>query len=462
MLLSPTDQDRGTHVNSSEAFWSEIRSSTLGASVLVLALVGCAHLWLRWYSRRRARSDEATAAGVDSQRDRSLRSALATTLLGLVPPLALLLWIIGLHYALTILVADISHPLILRHGRAILDGLRGIAVILALMWLLARIGRTIELQLAGIAQRSRSHGDNLILPIVGTAIRLLLPLLAIILGSSMLAVPERLQQLFRNGVSMLLVAAFAYILYRMVDAACDLLLDRYPINVPDNREARAVYTQVTVLRKVAISAIVLFGFAAMLMVFDQVRRVGTTILASAGVAGIVIGFAAQRSLGMLLAGFQLALTQPIRIDDVVIVEGEWGRIEDITLTYVVVSIWDQRRLIVPVTYFLEKPFQNWTRTTVELLGTVEMFVDYDVPMAPLRAELERIVNASRHWDRRVSVLQVTDSREHCVQVRALVSAPNAGAAWDLRCEVREGLIAFLQREHPDCLPRVRLMRASSR
>jgi small-conductance mechanosensitive channel len=261
---------------------------------------------------------------------------------------------------------------------------------------------------------------------------------------------------------MLLIGCMAFVLYRLVDAACQLLLERYRIDVPDNREARAVYTQVTVLRKVAISAIVLFGFAAMLMVFDQVRQVGATILASAGVAGIVVGFAAQRSLGMLLAGFQIALTQPIRIDDVVIVEGEWGRIEEITLTYVVINIWDMRRLVVPITYFLEKPFQNWTRTSTELLCTVELFVDYDFPLQALRQKLSAMLKISKFWNGKVNVLQVIDAREHSVQVRALLSANDAGAAWDLRCEVREGLLRFLQQEHPGSLPRLRLARAASR
>jgi small-conductance mechanosensitive channel len=199
-------------------------------------------------------------------------------------------------------------------------------------------------------------------------------------------------------------------------------------------------------------------YALTLLITDISRP---ELLRSAGVAGIVIGFAAQRSLGTLLAGFQIALTQLIRIDDVVIVEGEWGRIEEITLTYVVVNIWDQRRLIVPVTYFLEKSFQNWTRTSVELLGTVELYVDYSMPLDALRAELTRILEASKLWDRRVNVLQVTDAREHAVQVRALVSAADAGSAWDLRCEVREGLLRFLQQHHPDSLPRLRLARAAT-
>jgi small-conductance mechanosensitive channel len=440
----------------------EIHPGTWGAGLLVLLLVAVAHFMLRWYARRRAAAGHAAAAGAQLTDKQAERHWLAATLLDLVAPIGLLLWIHGAHYALSLLIADLGEPAVVRYGQPALDAVRGVGTILGLIWLLARIGRAIEARLVAFAQRSHTRSDDLLLPIAGTAIRLLLPLLAIILGSSMLAVPERLQALFRNGVSMLLVAAVAYVLYRLVDAACKLLLERHRIDVPDNREARAIHTQVAVLRKVAVSAIVMFAFAAMLMVFDQVRQIGATILASAGVAGIVIGFAAQRSLGTLLAGFQIALTQPIRIDDVVIVEGEWGRIEEITLTYVVVNIWDMRRLIVPISYFIEKPFQNWTRTSVELLATVELYVDYDFPMDALRAELTRILNSSKFWDRKVNVLQVTGAREHAVQVRALVSAANAGAAWDLQCEIREGLLRYLQQEHPESLPRLRLMRAGNR
>jgi small-conductance mechanosensitive channel len=195
--------------------------------------------------------------------------------------------------------------------------------------------------------------------------------------------------------------------------------------------------------------------ASMLMVFDSVRQFGTSILASAGIAGIIIGFAAQRSIATLLAGFQIAFTQPIRLDDVVIVENEWGRIEDITLTYVTVRIWDMRRLIVPITYFIEQPFQNWTRTSSELLGSVFLYVDYTMPLQPLREELDRILETSQHWDRKVKVLQVTDAKEHTLELRALASAADASTAWNLRCEVREKLIAFVQQRYPEHLPRMR-------
>ena len=191
-----------------------------------------------------------------------------------------------------------------------------------------------------------------------------------------------------------------------MDAAAAFVLRQHRLDVSDNLQARSIYTQVVVLKKVALTIIGIFTLASMLMVFDSVRQFGASILASAGIAGIVIGFAAQRSIATLLAGFQIALTQPIRVDDVVIVENEWGRIEDITLTYVVVRIWDLRRLVVPITYFIEQPFQNWTRSSSDILGTVFLYVDYSVPLDALRAELTRLLKASRYWDGKVNVLQV--------------------------------------------------------
>lgn len=424
-----------------------IRSGTLLASLAIVALVAIAHLGLRWWTRRRARrAAPVTTAG----------QWVAATVLQVVAPVALLLWIYGLHYALSALLAELPYPTVSRYGLALLNGLRGIGTLLALMWLLARIGRGIEAVLTGFSSRTAGRVDDFLLPIVGLGLRLILPLLAVIMAAPLLAVPEHLQVLVGKAVSMVLIGAFAYILYRLVDATCRMVLSRHAIDTADNREARGIHTQVTVLRKALLALICVIAFASMLMVFDSVRQVGTTILASAGVAGIVVGFAAQRSIATLLAGFQIAMTQPIRLDDVVIVENEWGKIEEITLTYVVVNIWDLRRLVVPITYFLDKPFQNWTRTSADLLAYVYLYVDYRVPLQRVREKLTRILEASPHWDRKVNNLQVTDTTEHAVQIRALASAADASKAWDLRCEVREKLLTFLQQEFPDSLPRVRL------
>ena len=220
----------------------------------------------------------------------------------------------------------------------------------------------------------------------------------------------------------------------------DIILDQYKIDEKDNLRARKIYTQIQFLKRAAIIFIVILALGPILMTFDKVRQLGTSILASAGIISIIVGFAAQRSLGTLLAGFQIAITQPIRIDDVVIVENEWGKIEEITLTYVVVRIWDLRRLILPITYFLEKPFQNWSRTSTDILGTVYLYFDYTVPVQDLREELDRILDKSPLWDRKVSGLIVTNATEHTMELRALVSASDASKAWDLRCVVREKLI----------------------
>jgi small-conductance mechanosensitive channel len=241
----------------------------------------------------------------------------------------------------------------------------------------------------------------------------------------------------------------------MVDVGERFVVTRYSVMASDNLRARRIYTQAVILRKTLYVIITVFAVASALMLFDQVRTLGTSVLASAGVVGVIIGFAAQRTVANLFAGFQLALAQPIRLDDVVIVENEWGRIEEITLTYVVVQIWDMRRLIVPLSYFIEHPFQNWTRTRADILGSVFIYTDYTIPVEPVREELKRIVAQSKDWNGQVCVLQVTNASERTVELRAIASAADATKAWDLRCEIREKLIAFVQRNFPESLPRVR-------
>ena len=237
--------------------------------------------------------------------------------------------------------------------------------------------------------------------------------------------------------------------------AADLYLMRFRMDVEDNFLARKHVTQVRVLLRVVevVIALLTLGFA--LMTFSEVRQYGVTLFASAGVAGIVAGFAARPVMSNFLAGVQLAISQPIRIDDAVIVENEWGNVEEITFTYVVIRLWDLRRLIVPISYFMEKPFQNWSRISGELIGTVLLYVDHTTPVAAVRKRLNEIAAQSRLWNRKVVNLQVVDCTETTIQLRALVSANTAAATWDLRCEVREKLIEFLQREYPHALPRRR-------
>jgi small-conductance mechanosensitive channel len=203
---------------------------------------------------------------------------------------------------------------------------------------------------------------------------------------------------------------------------------------------------------VLVTLIVFITIAVILLSFENVRKIGAGLLTGVGVGGIIIGFAAQRSLSNFLAGFQIAFTQPIRIDDVLVVEGEWGRVEDITLTYVVLNLWDQRRLILPINYFIEKSFQNWTRTSSDILGTVFLYMDYNIPVDALRKELDRLLDKSDLWDKRVKLIQVTDAKERTIELRVLVSARNSSHAFDLRCYIRENLIKFVKDNYPESLP----------
>ena len=275
------------------------------------------------------------------------------------------------------------------------------------------------------------------------------------LSLPLLSLSDAVRDFFAHAAALWLIGAVVYLLVKVIDLLGDEVMRRYDVSVADNLRARKMHTQLRLFKRIVLVIVCFVGFAALLMTFDRVRQLGTGLLASAGVIGIVIGMAAQKTLHTLLTGIQIAITQPIRLDDVVIVEGEWGRIEEITLTYVVVRIWDQRRLIVPVTFFIESPFQNWTRVSAEILGTVFVYVDYTVPLEPLREHLRQIVEACDLWDKRVCLLQVTQATERTVELRALVSATDASKAWDLRCLVRERLIAYIRDHHADCLPRFR-------
>jgi len=268
------------------------------------------------------------------------------------------------------------------------------------------------------------------------------------LSDEYLAVAKHALSLFFIGLVSLLHVKTVYILDEYV-------VSRFDVDVKDNLRARKIRTQLKVLKRIVIIVVAILALGTMLMTFEKVRQLGTTILASAGIIGIVVGMAAQRTIGTFIAGLQIAFTQPIRIDDVVIVENEWGRIEEITLTYVVVKIWDLRRLVVPITYFIEKPFQNWTRVTSDLLGTVYIYVDYTVPIEAVREELQRILKSSKLWDGKVCVLQVTNTSDRTIELRALMSASDASTGWSLRCEVREKLIEFIQKNYPQSLPKLR-------
>jgi small-conductance mechanosensitive channel len=269
------------------------------------------------------------------------------------------------------------------------------------------------------------------------------------------AVPQQYLAVSYHIISIIFIGLVSWLLISSIYVLEDYVIGRFQVDIKDNLRARKIHTQFRVLKRIVIAVVGIIALATVLMTFPKVRQLGTTILASAGIIGVVVGLAAQKTIGTFIAGLQIAFTQPIRVDDVVIVENEWGRIEEITLTYVVVKIWDLRRLVVPITYFIEKPFQNWTRVTSDILGTVYIYVDHTVPIAAVREQLHKILKDSELWDGKVCVLQVTNTSERAVELRALVSAVDASTAWSLRCEVREKLVDFLREKYPHALPRIR-------
>lgn len=306
-----------------------------------------------------------------------------------------------------------------------------------------------------VASRTASSIDELLVRYTRAPAQLLLPLLLVSFVWPSLEFAQALPPIGHRVLIIAFIATGAWFIVGAMTALTEWITGRYRLDVQDNLRAREVQTKALVLQRSATLVVVVVAAALALMQIPGIERVGASLLASAGLAGIAVGLAARPTLTNLLAGLQLALTQPIRIDDVVIVEGEWGRIEEIRNTFVIVRIWDLRRLVLPLTYFIEKPFQNWTRVTADLLGTVYLHVDYTTPVEAVRAELKRVLDESQMWDGKVWNLQVTDATEQTLQLRCLMSAPDASVAWDLRCLVRERLIDWMQHAHPRALPRSR-------
>ncbi|MEJ2664896.1 MAG: mechanosensitive ion channel [Spirochaetia bacterium] len=304
-------------------------------------------------------------------------------------------------------------------------------------------------------RKTETNIDNIIVRHMKGPLKLLLPVVLFNLVLPYVHINKQAMDVIRELFIILFIIAFAWILTKVTSILTDSMKQRYRVDVKDNLHARKIQTQMQVLKRIVSIIIYIITIAVILMRFEAIRQLGTTLLASAGIVGLILGFAAQKTLSTLVAGFQLAFTQPIRIDDVVIVENEWGRIEEITLTYVVVKIWDLRRLVVPITYFIDHPFQNWTRVSAEIIGTVYLYCDYTIPLEAVRRKLREVCEASEIWDKKVCVLQVTAAKEKTVELRALVSAADAGQCWDLRCNVREKLLDFIQKEYGGHLPKVR-------
>jgi len=297
--------------------------------------------------------------------------------------------------------------------------------------------------------------DDILLRRLRRPSRWLLVVFALTAIQPTLALPETVLTIWRQTAALLLPALFGWLAVGLLRAINDIVVIRTDISVEDNLAARRRRTRADILHRIALFVVLLITFCMMLISIPSVRNIGVTLIASAGLAGLAVGAAAQPALKNLIAGIQMAFTEPIRIDDVVIMDGEWGRIEEIRLTFVVVRIWDDRRLVVPVSKFLENSFQNWTRETSQLLGTAFLRVDPTADVPRIRAHLEEVVRANPRWDGRVCGLQVTETYVDHIELRCLVSARDAALAFDLRCDVREAMLAFLTAEMPEALPRRR-------
>jgi small-conductance mechanosensitive channel len=424
-----------------------LSGSDLGVALCLLLLVLFLHLVLFVFVRQEPKA--SAGAPQDRRLHRQVFAALDK-------PAYVLIWVYGVYLAVTPLLLKIDPDGGASFVRAAFDKGVDLGVFAIVFWLFFRFTRVLEAQLAAWSAGTDSQLDNLLVPMVGRSLRVIMPVLGIILALPILGLPPQYAGILGKGTSILLIVAVAIILVQAVGFGEKAVLARFDIGAQDNLRARTIYTQVHVISKVVYAGIGIFTMASILMLFQEVRQLGTSILASAGVLGIIIGFAAQKTIANLFAGFQIAMTQPIRLDDVVIVEGEWGRVQEITLTYVVIHIWDDRRLIVPLAYFIDKPFQNWTRTSAELLGSVVMWVDYAMPLDALRKALKEIIEPHPLWDQRFWNLQVTDTTEKCMQLRVLATTADSSKGWDLRCDIREKMIVYIQQNHPECLPQFRV------
>lgn len=369
-------------------------------------------------------------------------------------PLYLFLWIGAVYLGIAPLLLKLWSGDLLKHIEYFLDEVFGAAALIALLWLSFRLARAVEARATVWSEKISGRAARFLVPLVGRSLRVLLPVLAVIFALPFFF-PAKDESILGCASSILVILAVAWVLFQAVDLGQKSLLAGYDITTADNLQARKIYTQSRLIGRTLHVMIGICTLASILMLFQQVRHVGASMFASAGIVGIIAGIAAQKTLANFIAGFQIALAQPMRQDDVVIVEGEWGRIEEITLTYVVVHVWDDTRLILPLTYFIENPFQNWTRSSAQLLGSVFVFVDYTFPVDEARKALKEIVERQPLWDKRFWNLQVSDADEKTMQLRVLATAADSSRAWDLRCAIREQFIAYIQKTYPQCLPRVR-------
>jgi small-conductance mechanosensitive channel len=269
--------------------------------------------------------------------------------------------------------------------------------------------------------------------------------------------PANIDATVRHVLIMLVVVALGWFAIGCIYVLQAFLLRRYDLTAENNFRARRFHTQFQLFRRVLITFVVIVDIGALLWTFNDPRiwHYGSGLLASAGIASLIIATAAKSTASNFFAGLQIAITEPIRIDDVVVIQGEWGRVEEINSAYVIVKIWDLRRLVVPLSYFIENSFQNWTRHSSDIMGTAFIYVDYSIPVEDLRKQLEAIVHPSSLWDKQVCGLQVTNLTDRSMELRCLMSSRNSSENFDLRCLVREKMTAWIQQNYPDAFPLTR-------
>jgi len=392
------------------------------------------------------------------KRDRDRSGLTVMVLSAAIEPALLLLWtytgLIALSPLLARSVVYLGWDLLLPIARAACI----IGTVGALGWFVFRLISRWEKRLKHWQPgEGETHADRpLVFPLILRSARFCLPVAAALLAMHWLLETDSRFAMPPQMVGILIIAAISWVIAQVIGSFPAFILRKYDLDASDNLAARKIFTQVKVIQRIGYVVLGIFSFSAVILLFPAIRQFGQALLASAGVAGIILGLALQQALGNLLAGIQIAFTQPIRIDDVVIVENEWGWIEDITLTYVVVKIWDWRRMVLPISYFIQKPFQNWTRTSASIIGTVFMKADYRLPVQKVREAVEKIVKQHPLWDGKVYCLQVTDCSDQTVELRVLVSAVDSPKAWDLRCDIRESMLTYVQEHFPECLPRIRI------
>jgi small-conductance mechanosensitive channel len=388
--------------------------------------------------------------------DRSTRTAVVRALMTRT---AFWIWACGLYTLFAWHLNGFLSPLLgpdwATHSRQV-----AMIKVLSLLVLCSLVGRLIyvtNIRLRTLAAGDSSHWESVIAVLCADALQVGIPLVAGIFLLSRLSLPKVIFDNSREIVNAIVILATGYIACRQVNLAAEKIIQVHKVKGGVDLRSRALYTEVSALRKAILFAVIFLTLATTMIFCAPLRHIGTSLLASAGIFTVVAGVAVQRSFGHLFAGFQLALTQPFLLDDIVVVEGETGKVEEITLAYVVVQLWDQRRLVVPISHFLEKPFENWTRRSPELLGTVFLYFDYHLSINELREYFCQYLETHPAWDKRTRSLVVTDAKETAMQVRVLISAANPDQLWTLRCDVREALICFVQDKHPQNLPMTRVL-----